>query len=59
MPLQIDRVNTQVDVLPSGQDTETVSAYASATDTELLERLRPLVIEIMEEQMDRLRREAG
>ncbi|MCG6970893.1 MAG: hypothetical protein LJE85_14090 [Gammaproteobacteria bacterium] len=59
MPLQIDRVNTQVDVLPSGQDGDTMNAYTSVTDTELLERLRPLVIEIMEEQMDRLRREAG
>jgi hypothetical protein len=59
MALQIDRVNTQMDVLPSGQDSDTVNAYTNVTDSDLLERLRPLVIEIMAEEMDRLRREAG
>lgn len=58
MPLQIDRVNTQVDVVPSGENGNTVTAYDSVSDSDLLERLKPFLIEIMKAEIDSILKEA-
>ena len=59
MALHIDRVNTQIEVVPSGGSADTTSRNFNGSDSALLERLRPIVLEIMEEELQRLRREAG
>jgi hypothetical protein len=64
MPLHIDRVQTEMDIVPSGRGTDgTAGGLASrggaAADMELKERLRPLVLEILREELDKLRRQQG
>jgi hypothetical protein len=59
MALHIDRVNTEMEVVPSGESGGTTRGDFSGSDSTLLERLRPIVLEILEEELQRLRREAG
>lgn len=61
MPLHIDRVDTELDVTPADHTRRRRGAgdMFEGTETELLERLRPLVLQILEEELDRLRRERG
>jgi hypothetical protein len=60
MPVQIGEMHTEVDVRPP----EPASAAARApmthgNDRMELERLRPLVLQILREELDRLRRQQG
>jgi hypothetical protein len=60
MPLRIDRVDTELEVTQPGRlPTRPEPAALSGSDTELLERLRPIVLRILEEELERLRRERG
>lgn len=60
MPLTIDRVETQLDVAPAGETRgRSASDLLQGSDSELLDRLRPIVLRIIEEELDRLRREHG
>jgi hypothetical protein len=58
MPLHIDHVDTELEVTrTSSQPGRPESGALSGSDVELLERLRPLVLRILEEELERLRRE--
>jgi hypothetical protein len=60
MPLHIDRVDTEMDVVPSDRSHGGGTAgLLEGSESELLERLRPLVLRILEDELDRLRREIG
>jgi hypothetical protein len=64
MPLQIDRVETEMDVLPAGErgaagpGARGQTGWAG-TDAALKERLRRIVLEILNEELERLRRRQG
>ncbi len=60
MPLHIDRVETEVDLTRSTPPGAAGKSRApGGSDEELREWLRPLVLEILEEELERLRRELG
>lgn len=63
MPLSIDRVETEMDVLPAGGQGAAgggmPAATPSASRTELREMLRPVVLEILTEELQRLQRRHG
>ena len=67
MPLHIERVETEIDLAGSEATSRAsanggrngLAAHMSARDAELKERLRPLVLEILEEELERLRRQQG
>ena len=58
MPLHIDRVDTDLEVVPERSPSESsTDAAPGAEVSELRERLRPIVLEILEEELERIRRE--
>lgn len=60
MPLHIDRVDTEMDVVsPDRARGGGEAGVLEGSESQLLERLRPLVLRILEEELDRLRREHG
>jgi hypothetical protein len=67
MPLHIDRVETEMDVLPGGGeggaagpgDRGGLVPGLTGPDSAFKERLRPLVLEILNEELERLRRRQG
>jgi len=68
MPLQIDRVDTEIQVMRSAAtDAPTATERHAADETlgalrgtnALKERLRPIVLEIMHDELDRMRRKVG
>jgi hypothetical protein len=59
MPVQIDRVDTEIDVLPPAAAGGGSPPLPGATDAALKERLRPIVMQILQEELDRLRRQQG
>jgi hypothetical protein len=56
MPLTIDRVAVSMDVV---SDEPGSSSSRPLTDVELRDRLRPVVLEILNAELERLRREQG
>lgn len=66
MPVHIGRMDTEIEVMPERNETAvgggTVTGAGNSpvlTDQELRERMRPIVIEIMEEELARFMRERG
>ena len=68
MPLNIGRMDTQINVSPGASDatpdgsaTPAVNASANGNlpDSALIARLRPIVTEILEDELARFRRERG
>ena len=62
MPVYIDRVETELDVLPTAAPRAAGAAAVpvpGAADPALKERLRPIVMQILQEELDRLRRKQG
>ena len=59
MTLHIDQVETQMEVLGDSGGGEAARGDFSVSDAVLRERMRPIVLEILEEEIQRLRREAG
>jgi hypothetical protein len=58
MPVQIGDMRAEVDVRPPEPSSPPI-AMASGNDRVELERLRPLVLQILSEELDRLRRQQG
>ena len=59
MPLTIDRVETRMDAAPADETRgRGASDVLQGSDAELLDRLRPLVLRILEEELERLRKKA-
>ena len=60
MPLRIERVETELD-MTGGQKggASAGGGPADETDKQLKERLRPLVLEILRDELERLRRRQG
>jgi hypothetical protein len=59
MPIQINRVDTEIDVLPPAVSGASGTAAVGGSDAALKERLRPIVMQILQEELDRLRRKQG
>jgi hypothetical protein len=60
MPVQIGEMRTEVDVRPpEAAAAATQPAMTRSNDRAELERLRPLVLQILREELDRLRRQQG
>ncbi len=59
MAVQIDQVHTEVEVQPSGPAGPPVSSGINGIDRSMLERLRPMVLQILNEELERLRRQQG
>ena len=59
MSVQIDKVHTELEVQPSGSTRPGASSGMNGLDRTMLERLRPLVLQILTEELDRLRRQHG
>ena len=63
MPLRIDRVETEMDVLPASGPAPTpaggLGPGSAGSDLLLRERLRPIVLEILHDELERLRRKQG
>lgn len=60
MALVIDRVEADMELMPeAGAGGEGRAVAGRESDAELVERLRPLIIEILERELARLRREQG
>jgi hypothetical protein len=61
MPLRIDRVETDMHVQPAAETAPRPADGSSPTlagsDTALMERLRPIVLQILDQEMQRLRRQ--
>ena len=58
MPTQIGEMHTEIDVRPPDAAPAQRAAVAGLARAEL-ERLRPLVLEILRDELDRLRRQQG
>lgn len=56
MPLRIDRVAVSMDIVTDQPERE---SSRPLTDLELRDRLRPVVLEIINAELERLRREQG
>jgi hypothetical protein len=56
MTVEINRVETEIDVTPPAP---AASVPAAPADAGLKERLRPVVLEILREELERLRRRQG
>ena len=56
MALKVDRVDVAMDITP---DESPAPASRPLTDADLRGRLRPLVLEILAAEIDRVRREQG
>lgn len=59
MPVQIGEMHTEVDVRPPDATAIPREAMTRGNDRMELERLRPLVLQILREELDRLRRQQG
>lgn len=60
MSVHIDRVETQMDVLPTGSSASADGLGGLAmNEAALKERLRPIVLQILQEELERLRRKQG
>ena len=58
MVLQINRVDTDVELMPEELRPPTADGlWGNLSPQELMARLRPLVLEILETELQRLRRE--
>ena len=58
MALHIDRVNTEMDVVPSDRSRSNyMDNYLGGPDSILRDQLRQIVIEIIQEELERIRRE--
>jgi hypothetical protein len=58
VPVQIDEMRASIDVRPPTAPAAAPAAPARSDQAEL-ERLRPLVLRIVREELDRLRRQQG
>jgi hypothetical protein len=59
MPVQIGEMHTEVDVRPPDAAPSPPAARARSGERNEIERLRPLVLEILRDELDRLRRQQG
>jgi len=59
MALQIDQVRSQVDVHPSAAPAQPAAAPIDGVDRATLGRLRPIVLQILKEELEKLRRQQG
>jgi len=60
MPVQIGDMHAEVDLRPPDVAAAPPSAaLPSGNDRNELERLRPMVLQILREELDRLRRQQG
>ena len=60
MPLHIDRVETEMEVTTDRTRHRNRRSWEFlGSEEEIRDRLRPLVLEILEEELERLRRELG
>lgn len=63
MPVQINEMKTEMDVRPGEHGTNppgnALTPGASSPDPVTIERLRPLVLAILREELERLRRQQG
>lgn len=62
MPLHIDQVDTEMDILASENPYDkqpAESRMVGLADPQLREYLRPLVLEVLEEELQRLQRHLG
>lgn len=59
MPVQIGEMRTEIDVRHTDAASLPPATVASGNDRVELERLRPLVLQILTEELDRLRRQQG
>lgn len=63
MPVQIDHVQASLDIRPAqpavAPATGALASGANGVDRAALERLRPIVLLILREELDRLRRQQG
>jgi hypothetical protein len=60
MPVQIGEMHTEVDVRPpDAAAAAPPAAMTRGNDRMEIERLRPLVLQILREELERLRRQQG
>jgi hypothetical protein len=59
MAVQIDQVHSDVHVQPPPASTPGTHSGLNGIDRTALERLRPLVLQILKEELERLRRQQG
>jgi hypothetical protein len=59
MPVQVGDFHAEVDVRPPDTAAAPSTAMTRGNDRAELERLRPLVLQILREELDRLRRQQG
>jgi len=59
MPVQIGEMHTDIDVRPPDAAPARPAAMIRGSDRIELERLRPMVLQILREELDRLRRQQG
>jgi hypothetical protein len=63
VPVHIDHVQTDLDVRPSqggdGVPSGVLVSGMNGTDRGMVEQLRPIVLLILREELDRLRRQQG
>jgi len=56
MPVQIEELETRVEIQP---ERPAPAGLAGLSDSALRERLRPIVLEILHEEIERARRQGG
>lgn len=59
MAVHIDHVHADLDIRPPAGGGGGLTSGANGIDHAMLERLRPLVLLILREELDRLRRQQG
>jgi hypothetical protein len=59
MPVQIGEMHTDIDVRPPDPAPGSALPVTRGNERVELERLRPLVLRILREELDRLRRQQG
>ncbi len=59
MVVQIDKVHSEVEVQPPGSAGKSASSGMNGIDRSMLEKLRPMVLQILKEELERLRRQQG
>ncbi len=66
MPLHIDRVQSELDIMPdptaphpTTQMPGGIDGRSQSSDAMLKERLRPIVMEILQEELEMIRRQQG